>query len=58
MTGLTSRQAWTHDHIHRCLTCGAWEVITDAEKRMRQADLMSTPDVCQHLNPEAFEETA
>jgi len=27
MSGLTSAQQWTHDHLVRC-TCGAWMVVT------------------------------
>lgn len=61
MTAQRELEPWREDilrRIRRCPTCGAWEVITQAEKRIRQADLMPTPTVCHHLNPEAFEATA
>lgn len=51
MNGLTARQQWSHDHITRCPCCGAWELITEAEKTMRNLGLI--PATCHHIN-EAF----
>jgi hypothetical protein len=47
MTGLTSRQAWTLEHIARC-TCGSWMVLTD-----RQLTATDKP-ACPHINPDAM----
>lgn len=35
MSGLTAQQEWTHSHIRRCDGCGAWEIVTEIELRMR-----------------------
>ena len=51
MNGLTSRQAWTLEHIARC-TCGSWTVITEWQLKS------TTPPACTHLNPAAMEATA
>ena len=51
MSGLTSRQQWTHDHIVRC-TCGAWIVVTDQQLRAGQ------PAACSHVEPAAMETAA
>lgn len=48
--GLTSQQAWTHDHIRRC-TCGAWTVVTDREAHLIAGQNYIPPDVCKHLTP-------
>lgn len=48
-TGLTSRQQWTAEHIDRCPTCGAWEVITDRELHSRQLGTNTTPAFCKHF---------
>jgi hypothetical protein len=48
---MTSRQLWTHDHIARCTCCGSWEVISDAELKMRAADALPPLTHCQHLDP-------
>lgn len=58
MSGLTSRQAWTHDHIARCPTCGAWEVITEREATFRELGIHATPVICKHFNPSQEESTA
>ena len=50
MSGLTSKQQWTHDHITRC-TCGTWHVITHRQLTGH------TPTTCHHTNPAAMERT-
>ena len=52
MNGLTSRQAWTHEHIARC-TCGSWQVITHVEL-VRRAEGF-TPAPCPHIHTQAME---
>ena len=50
MSGLTSRQQWDHDHIARCTGCGAWEIVTDIELRMRAAEQWPDPvGPCEHI---------
>ncbi len=51
MSGLTSKQKWTHDHLARCTCCGSWEIVTDAEMKMRAASLMPDQTSCTHLDP-------
>jgi hypothetical protein len=62
MSGLTSRQQWDHDHITRCEGCGAWEIVTDIEMRMRAAEQWPAfVAPCQHIArafTEAEEKTA
>lgn len=58
MSGLTSRQQWTHDHITRCPTCGAWEVITEREAAFRQLGIHEVAAICKHFNPSQEESTA
>ena len=55
MKGLTSQQAWTHEHIVRC-TCGAWLVVTEHELRARAAETTTT--TCPHINPAAMGDVA
>ena len=50
MSGLTSRQQWTHDHIVRC-TCGAWTVVTD--QQLRAGD-----HTCPHISAASMEAAA
>lgn len=52
MTGLTSRQQWTHERIARC-TCGSWMVLTE-EQRWLLAELDIRP-ACPHINHAAME---
>lgn len=52
MSGLTSRQQWTHDHIARC-TCGSWVVLTDAQAT-RLASHDEHPQ-CRHVTATAME---
>ena len=51
--GLTSRQAWTLNHIQRCELCGAWEVLTNFEALTRAAPGYEVPAFCSHLTPKA-----
>lgn len=48
---LSSRAAWALDHITHCPTCGAWEMVTDAELN-RRADASWSPSTwCAHIDP-------
>ena len=49
--GLTSRQAWTLNHITRCPLCGAWECLTNYEALTRAAPGYEVPAFCSHLTP-------
>lgn len=49
---LSSRDAWALDHITHCPTCGAWEMVTDAELRERAGPSWSTPAWCVHVRPD------
>lgn len=51
MNGLTSRQAWTLEHITRC-TCGSWTVTTEWQAKS------AAPYACPHINAAAMEKTA
>jgi len=51
MNGLTSRQAWTHEHIARC-SCGSWMVVTDRQLHALNNDIHPT---CPHITPAAME---
>lgn len=44
--GLTSRQAWTLEHIVRCPSCGSWTTVLDREIT---EGLMDGVAVCQHF---------
>lgn len=46
---LTSREAWALDHITHCPTCGAWEMVTDAELRSRAEPGWVAPSWCAHV---------
>lgn len=48
LAGLTTRQAWTLDHIAHCPVCGAWEVVTDDELHRRGAPTYTPPEWCRH----------
>lgn len=50
--GLTSRDAWALDHITHCPTCGAWEVVTEAELRRRADPQWCAEPWCNHVTPE------
>lgn len=45
--GLTSRQAWTLDHIVRCPACGAWTTLTDAE--LSEGAATAADPICRHF---------
>lgn len=49
MSGLPAWQERTLRHIARCTCCGTWQVISDAELALREADLLPPLDVCEHL---------
>lgn len=49
MSGLTSSQQWRLDHIDRCPTCGAWELITERELTFRQLGIHAVPTICHHI---------
>lgn len=51
MNGLTSRQAWTHEHITRC-TCGSWVVISEWERIQLADDIRPA---CPHITATAME---
>jgi len=55
MSGLTSTQQWTLDHIARC-TCGSWMVLTQWQ-RWELAHNDRQP-ACTHINPAAMEGAA
>lgn len=55
MTGLTTTQQWTHDHITRC-TCGSWLLITERQ-RWELAHNDQRP-ACPHINAAAMEGAA
>lgn len=44
--GLTSRQAWTLQHIARCSACGSWVLLTDRELT---GDVTAVGVVCRHF---------
>lgn len=47
--GLTSIQARTLDHITHCPACGAWEVVTDRELRVRCETGFVAAAWCRHF---------
>lgn len=50
--GLTSRDAWALEHITHCPTCGAWEVVTEAELLRRSDPQWYAEPWCAHVTPE------
>lgn len=51
-SSLSSRDAWALDHITHCPTCGAWEVVTEAELRRRADPQWCAEPWCDHVTPE------
>ena len=49
---ISHRQQYLHDHIARCTGCGAWEIVTDIELRMRAADQWPAAAVSPHRGGE------
>lgn len=58
MRGLTQKQEWTHEHISRCPTCGAWEVITETERAFRELGIHAVPPFCKHFTNHESEQVA
>lgn len=58
MSGLTSRDAWTLQHITRCPSCGTWELITETERTFRELGIHARPALCKHHNPSQEEDAA
>ena len=52
MSGLTTRQQWTHDHIQRCPGCGEWRLLTHRQLHGH------APAPCTHANPDALDHKA
>jgi hypothetical protein len=55
MSGLTTQQQWTHDHIARC-TCGAWMVLF--ERELWELVHLDRRPACRHINPSTMERVA
>lgn len=45
-SGLTSRQAWTLEHIVRCPACGCWMTVTD--RALRDGEVPAGA-ICRHF---------
>ena len=48
---LTSVQQWRHDHITRCTCCGSWEIVGNAELKMRSSGMLPLATSYSHLEP-------